>query len=279
MHSLVVRVGRIAAVAALAGGLAGIVSPVAALDEGQSQVRVVHNSPDAPPVDVFVNGERAITDLAFGEATDLVALPSGDIDVAVAPAGSPATDAVISATLPLESCASYEVAAVGELADIGAQVYPIDTAAIPDGKARVRAIHNSPDAPAVDVAVKNGPVLFSNVAFPNASNYAEVDAGTYDLEIRPAGTTDVALEVPGVTLEPNTVYDVFANGLLSDGTLGVKPLTASPEPCAPAVGGMTTEMPVTGVGPMESPMAGWALASAALAAAAGIAVGMRRRLA
>jgi hypothetical protein len=289
MHPLVLRAGRIAAVAMLAGGISGIVSPASALEEGQAEVRVVHNSPDAPPVDIFVNGERAVENLAFGEDTGLVALPAGDIDVAVAPAGSPATDAVISATLPLESCASYEVAAVGELANIGAQVYPIDTTAIPDGKARVRAIHNSPDAPAVDIAVKDGPVLFSGLAFPDASAYAEVDAGTYDLEIRPAGTTDVALAVPGVALESGTIYDVFANGKLSDGTLGVKPVTAMPEPCAtpadaaaggttePAVGGMSpTEMPVAGVGPMESPLAGWALAAAAVTAAAAFVLGRRR---
>ena len=293
MHPFIVRASRVAAVALLAGGLTGLASPAFALEEGQSQVRVVHNSPDAPPVDIFVNGQRAIENLAFGEATDLVALPSGDVDVAVAPAGSPATDAVISATLPLESCASYEVAAVGKLADIGAQVYPIDTAAIPDGKARVRAIHNSPDAPAVDVAVKGGPVLFSNLAFPNASDYAEVDAGTYDLEIRPAGTTDVALEVPGVKLEPGTIYDVFAKGELANNTLGVLPLTASPEPCAgaaeaapasgstePAVGGMSpTEMPVAGVGPMQSPLAGWVLAAAVAAAAAAGAIALRSRVA
>jgi hypothetical protein len=220
-------------VAMLAGGVAfgGIFSSAAALEEGQSQVRVIHNSPDAPAVDIFVNGERAVEGLAFGDSTPLVELPSGDIDVAVAPAGSPAADAVISATLPLESCASYEVAAVGDLANIGAQVYPIDTSDIADGNARVRAIHNSPDAPAVDIAVQGGPVLFSNLAFPDASQYAEVAAGTYDLEIRVAGTEDVALSIPGVALDADTIYDVFANGTLADGTLGVLPLTAETDPC------------------------------------------------
>ncbi len=283
MHPITARAGRIAAVAFLAGGFAfgGLFSSADALEEGKAQVRVVHNSPDAPPVDIFVNGTRAVEGLAFGESTPLVDLPAGDVDVAVAPAGSPATDAVISATLPLESCASYEVAAVGKLADIGAQVYPIDTSALADGKARVRAIHNSPDAPAVDIAVKDGPVLFSGLAFPDASAYADVDAGTYDLEIRPAGTKDVALAIPGVALEAGTVYDVFANGLLSDGTLGVLPLTATTDPCgAPAVGGMTpTEMPVAGVGPMQSPFAGWALAASVLAAAAAAFIVLRGRLA
>ena len=46
-------------------------------------VRVIHASPDAPAVDVWVNGAVAIEDLAFGSATDWIALPAGSYDVAV----------------------------------------------------------------------------------------------------------------------------------------------------------------------------------------------------
>ena len=44
----------------------------------------------------------------------------------------------------------------------------------------------------------------------DAADFVEVAAGTYDLEVRPAGT----------------VYDVFAIGTLADGTLQALPLTA-----------------------------------------------------
>ena len=50
---------------------------------------------------------------------------------------------------------------------------------------------------------------------------AIVPAGTYDLEVRPAGTEDVALELPGVTLEAGMTHDVFAIGLVEDGSLNV----------------------------------------------------------
>jgi hypothetical protein len=49
----------------------------------------------------------------------------------------------------------------------------------------------------------------------------EVPAGTYDLEVRPTGTMDVALPLPGVELEAGMVYDVFAIGLVGDGSLTV----------------------------------------------------------
>src|SRR3712207_261971 len=38
--------------------------------QGTARVRVVHMSPDAPAVDVLVDGQRAISNLAFKSATD-----------------------------------------------------------------------------------------------------------------------------------------------------------------------------------------------------------------
>jgi hypothetical protein len=79
--------------------------------------------------------------------------------------------------------------------------------------AHVRFIHLSPDAPAVDVAVTGGDVLFGNVAFRGFTAYSPVPAGTYDLEVRLAGTDTVALPLPGINLEEGKVYTVFAMGL------------------------------------------------------------------
>ena len=194
---------------------------------GEAMVRVVHASPDAPAVDVLVDGSRALENLAFGNASDYVALPAGEHQVQVVPTGGDASQAVIDETLTLEGGKAYEVAAVGNVADIAPLVLEVDLGPLAAGKARVRAVHASPDAPAVDVAVTGGPVLFENAAFPAGTDYAEVDAGTYDLEIRPTGTTDVALAVPGVAIEEGQVYDIFAIGLVGDGTLAALPLVAT----------------------------------------------------
>ena len=87
------------------------------------------------------------------------------------------------------------------------------------GQAKVRFVHASADAPAVDVAVTEGPVLFGDVPFRGASQYAGVDGGSYDLEVRVAGTETVALPLPGVDLSGGVNYTSFAIGLLSDGSL------------------------------------------------------------
>jgi hypothetical protein len=193
-------------------------------------VQIIHASPDAPAVDVYLDGKQALTGLAFHETSGWVAVPAGTHTVEVTAAGAALETAVIDADITLEPGAAYEVAATGLLADITPQIYQTDLSKLgseDEPTARVRVIHTSPDAPAVDIAVKDGDVLVANLSFPGASDYLEVPAGTYDLEVRIAGTTDVALELPGVALDGGIVYSVFAIGLVEDGSLTVLPVTAT----------------------------------------------------
>lgn len=206
------------------GGTAAAASCTAALGigaEGDSCINVVHASPDAPAVDVYLDGELALSELAFGAFSGWVPVPAGDHQVQVTATGQPLDTAVIDADVTLDAGAAYHVAATGLLAEITPQIYPVDLSELEADTARVRVIHASPDAPAVDVAVTGGDVLISNLEFPNASDFLEVPAGTYDLEVRPSGTTDLALPLPGVEFETGMVYDVFAIGHVSDGTLTV----------------------------------------------------------
>ena len=83
------------------------------------------------------------------------------------------------------------------------------------GKAHVRFVHLSPNAPAVDVAVaSSGAVVFSNKSFKDATAFTPLDAGDYNLDVRVAGTSTVALVLPTITLEAGKIYTVFAKGFL-----------------------------------------------------------------
>jgi hypothetical protein len=80
----------------------------------------------------------------------------------------------------------------------------------------VRFVHLSPNAPAVDVTLPDGKKLFSNISFKERSNYISVAPGTYTLQVRPAGSDQVVLSVPGVRLAPGTIYTVYAVGLAGE---------------------------------------------------------------
>jgi hypothetical protein len=233
----------------------------------QARIRIVHASPDAPNVDIWVNGSVAVSDLAFEEATDYIALAAGDYDIAVTPTGGTAADAVIEATLTLEGGMDYTVAAVGQVAEIAPLVLEDNNAAPAAGKAHIRVVHASPDAPAVDIAVQGGPVLIENLAFPTASEYLPVDAATYNLAVRPTGTETSALDINGFVADAGTIYTVFAVGLVGDGSLGVLPLVDATNPAS------TTQaqpsMPATGMGGTATDSAvstNWLIAAGALLA-------------
>lgn len=189
--------------------------------EGDACVSVVHASPDAPLVDIYVDGEQALTGLGFGWWSGWIALPVGEHQVQVTAGGAAPDTAVVDTTLTLEAGKAHQVVATGFLAEIAPQVYEANLSPLPSDTARLRVVHAVPDAPAVDVAVAGGDVLVSGLEFPNASDYLEVPAGTYDLEVRVSGAEDVILPLPGVELAHGTVYDVFAIGPLADGTLNV----------------------------------------------------------
>lgn len=83
------------------------------------------------------------------------------------------------------------------------------------GKSKVRFAHMGPDVPPVDIAVKGGAVLFSNQAYKTASEFSSVDPGSYNLEVRLAGTTTVVVDVPNVTIAADSIYTVIARGLVN----------------------------------------------------------------
>ncbi len=194
------------------GVLIGLVLTASSALAAGPRVRAIHASPDAPAVDVWADGKLAFTNATFKAITPYASLTAGAHQFQVVPAGK-TTPAVISATLTLAADKDYSIAAVGKLANIAPLVLEDNNAAPAAGKAHIRFVHASPDAPAVDIAVKGGPVIFSNIAFKGVGNYTPVAAGTYDLEVRPAGKTDVVLAIPGVKLEDGGVYTAWAMGL------------------------------------------------------------------
>ena len=224
-------------VAAL-GLLAMATVPVAAQDE--AAVRVVHASPDAPNVDVWLDGATVLTDVPFTAVSDYLTLSAGTHRVQVTATGS--TDPVIDAELTLDAGTSYTVAATGLLADITATVL-VDDRAPAAGQAKLRVFHASPSAPAsVDVAVTDGPVLVEGLAYPEATDYLTVDAGTYALEIRAAGDTAAALSLEA-TLEADQNYTAIAMDdptgeagvqvIVATEAMAEMPNTAMPMPATP----------------------------------------------
>ncbi len=107
------------------GGTADAATPLNAIfsaddpagNMGGARVRVVHASPDAPAVDVWVDGTRVFENIAFEDITDFAEVPAGSYNVQVVPAGE-TMPVVIEADLTLDAMTDYTVVATDDLADI-----------------------------------------------------------------------------------------------------------------------------------------------------------------
>ncbi len=183
-------------------------------DTRYADVLVAHASPDAPGVDLLVDDvKQNSAALTFPNNTGYLEVEAGTRNIKVNVAGT--TTTVINADLPLAADEAYSVFAVDSVATISFVVFEDDLTPPAAGKAHVRFIHLSPDAPAVDIAVaSSGAVVFGNVGFKQGTAFSPLDAGTYNLDVRVAGTSTVALVLPPVTLEAGKIYTVFARGFL-----------------------------------------------------------------
>jgi hypothetical protein len=181
---------------------------------GISGVLFVHASPDAPNVDINLGWLPAARNLAFGQNTPYRFTLSGPRRIQVTVAGTRTT--VIDATPTLAPRTFYTVFAIDKVANLAPLVLVDDLTPPAAGKAHVRFVHLSPDAPAVDVAVANGgPVVFGNKSFKDATAFTPLPAGKYDLEVRLAGTNTVVLPLPGIQLDAGRIYTVYAKGLVA----------------------------------------------------------------
>ncbi len=136
---------------------------------GNAMIRVIHGSPGAPAVDVYVAGTDTpvIAGLAYSETSDWLEVPAGTYAFEIRAADAAPTDAPVYSTgnLELAEGAMISALAAGVLPqgddDVSAgaafRVIPI-AQAFDDagtGEARVRVIHAGADAPAVGIDVGN----------------------------------------------------------------------------------------------------------------------------
>lgn len=240
---------------------------------GMALLRVVQASSDAPAVDVYLDGVKTATAMGFASTTQYAAVPASPHRLQVQRANVGGT--LLDLPVDFKEGQAYTVVVADRLANMDGLVLNDTLAAPAPGKAAVRLLHASPDAPHVaDVAVTGGPVVARNLPFKGSTDYLAVDPGTYRFDVRPAGATLALATTPPITLEAGRSYTVFVMGLLGDNTF--RAVIAPDNAREGGVGGA----PTTGGGALAAPAGRAPLpAVAALAALPLVAAAARRRLA
>lgn len=181
-------------------------------------LRALHASPDAPKVNIWVDGTPALTEVDYNQGSGFLQVGQAanvntdDVDVNVQVEGIlPGDDAVVlDATLPLAFGTETTVIASGTIEGVGAAFGPILITnpigeEIPAGSFRAQVVHAAPNAPDVDVYVTAlGGALVDPV---NGTTPLTFGADTGRLPV-PAGDYQIRVAVPDpMGGAPTVVYD------------------------------------------------------------------------
>lgn len=200
------------------------VGPIDLVQKTQTaEVILVHTSPDAPAVDVLMNGTKVTTTpLAFPNSIGYLAVPvgSGNPTFALQVPNTTTVIPVPANALPtLVAGRKYTVFVTGELTKGTLDFKAVEDVFTADStKPTLRFAHMSPDAPAVDILLVTGmgdyPVpTLQNKSFKDVTGFVNGLAGTYPIKVRVTGTQTIALTVPSFTFTNGKVITIFANGL------------------------------------------------------------------
>ncbi|MGR5285369.1 DUF4397 domain-containing protein [Vibrio maritimus] len=177
-------------------------------------VRAGHAIEDAPPVDILANGAAVagLTNLTYENVAGTAIAP-GTVDVAVAPTGTTSPQVITVPGATFSAGSETTIFAVGRLNDSSQEALIIedDLRGIAT-YAKIRVVHANPTAAAalVDIhAVADGGAFSADTAVLKGVSFKDtavlkVAAGTYDLAVAEAGTTNILLT--------NTNVPALANG-------------------------------------------------------------------
>lgn len=213
--------------------VAGLTLSIAGCGSSSSkaQLRVVHASPDAPNVDVAVDGKPVLTNVPYETTSSYLTVAAGSTKIEVRPTGT--TTDVISASVPLTAKQKYTVLAIGfatpgKTPGIEPLLLTDNNTTPASGQIALRAVHASASTGPVDIYVGapgsgvGGTPTLTNVAFGTASNYLTVPAGTYEVYITPSGSKTVAIDSGSLTIAAGAIRTAVA----LDAPGGGSPLTA-----------------------------------------------------
>ena len=206
-------------------GILALVMALAFLPTASAQstnlIRVIHASPDAPNVDIYVNGSRVLADVPFFATSPYLPLADGAYDLAIVAAGANPASPVWAGVLEVQGGYTGTVAALNRVSNLEVFLYDDELTPL-EGLARVNIIHASPDAPAVDIKLAGtGTVIAGGVPFTDGG-VLEVEPGSYRFDISAAGSPAVAFTTPELVFLPGWTYTLVATGLFNEGGFWVQ---------------------------------------------------------
>lgn len=179
---------------------------------GISYIRVFHAAPGAPEVDIYANGKKVANRLAFGQFTEYVSVSAGMYIIEAFPVGLKDSP-ILSIRLPIAVNKVYTLSVIGILPNIGILPVEDEYQKLSPNRVNIRFINLSPNAPALNLALRYGQNIFTDINYTEASQYSPVSPGTYNLVVKPTTVNTVVVNLPNVRLLPNRNLTFYVVGM------------------------------------------------------------------
>ncbi len=166
---------------------------LAAQADAPVRVRLVHAVSDAPPVDIYIDGALAASQLSFASNTAYISLPEGDHTITVTAAEATIAETTLSASLGQ----TLTTVVLGTAASPEIYVFEDDLSPLVLGNVRVNAIHAANGVGSVDVVLPDGSPVLQSLDYAGSSGGIDIPANTYPLAVVASGSpVDQAIVAP-----------------------------------------------------------------------------------
>lgn len=183
-----------------------------------SALSVIHASPDLPAIDFYFNGDRINGNriISYNDTIPYKIFNSGTAAIIVKKYISSTT--YISTNIELENEKNYSFFVAGKANETSYLLIQDDLTAPNSGKAKIRFINLSPDAPSLNFQL-NANTLFGTIAFKTYSDFTSIDPGDCIISISNAAN-GTSLSEQNLNIEAGKIYTVWANGLINTSETG-----------------------------------------------------------
>ena len=187
--------------------------------DATQQLRIVMASPDAPPVDILIDGAQVATSLAYTNSTPYLPVKSGSRHIQALRVSN--STSVFDQNVSVTTSANQTLLLVGPAAKIQSLLLTDGatnaTTTTTTGDGKVRVVNASQTMGPADVYIVNSGTSLAGVTpvsagltFDKATDYTLASISNYQVYLTEPGTTNVLLNSGPLTLTQNQFQTVVA---------------------------------------------------------------------
>lgn len=179
-----------------------------------TNVRIIHAVPNAPNVDVYINGSLLANNLAFGKISKYITLTTNEYNFQIFIAGT-YDKPLLSQTIPLIANANYTISIV--TLDNNLFLFRLKDSNIPFNKSQtfLRFINLSSTSPLLSLSLPNGIVLFNEAEYLETTGYSQLSSGIYNFEVTFGSSDTPTKYIKNLSLNNGKFCTIYMIGLFN----------------------------------------------------------------